>query len=313
MGRPTLVTGAAGFAGSHLLDLLSRQGAEIVAWSRPGGAPPRAVKGVTWRDVDVRDRERVRAEIRDVMPARVYHCAGAAHVGEAWDFVTRALESNVRATHDLVEALRAAAPDARMLIPSSGLVYAPSSEAVREDHPRVPGSPYGLSKLAQEMTANDNSGGPQVFVARPFNHIGPRQNPSFSSASFARRIAQIEAGVESPDVSVGNLDPIRDIADVRDTVRAYTLILERGQPGRAYNVCTGRGTSVRAVLEGLLSRARVPIRIVTDPSRYRTNDLPHVVGDPARIGQELDWKPEIPLEQTLDDLLAYWRAQVGRA
>jgi GDP-4-dehydro-6-deoxy-D-mannose reductase len=312
MSRPTLVTGGTGFAGSHLLDLLSLQGADIVAWARPGGARPRVVRGVEWDDVDVRDREQVRAAIRTIKPLRVYHCAGAAHVGESWDQVTHALESNVRGTHDLIEALRGEAPDARVLIPSSGLVYAPSAHAVHEDHPRVPASPYGLSKLAQEMTAGDNHGGPQVFVARPFNHIGPRQSPAFSSASFARRIAQIEAGVGPREVSVGNLEPVRDIADVRDTVRAYTMILERGQAGRAYNVCTGRGTSVRAVLEGLLARARVDITIVTDPSRYRTNDLAHAVGDPARIRQEIGWTPEIPLERTLDELLEYWRDQVAR-
>lgn len=313
MARPALVTGGAGFAGGHLVDLLSQRGADVVAWTRPGGARPRAVRGVEWADVDMRDRDGVRAAIRRIQPSTVYHCAGAAHVGEAWDRVMHALESNVRGTHDLIEALREEVPDAKVLIPSSGLVYAPSAHAVHEDHPRVPGSPYGLSKLAQEMTASGNDQGPLVFIARPFNHIGPRQHPSFSSASFARRIAEIEAGRAPREVSVGNLEPVRDVGDVRDTVRAYTMILERGQPGRPYNVCTGRGITVRALLDALLTRARVDISIATDPSRYRANDLSHVVGDPARIQQEIGWTADIPLERTLDDLLEYWRDQVARA
>lgn len=307
MSRPTLVTGAAGFAGSHLLDLLVARGERIVAWYRPGGAEPRVVPGVTWQGVNLLDPMAVRDAIRAMTPLRVYHCAGAAHVGEAWGSITRTLEVNALGTHHIVEALRDSAPDARMLNVSSGLVYAASGEPLAEDHPVRPGSPYALTKLAQELVGNGNGGMPAVYVARPFNHVGPRQNPSFSSAGFARRIAEIEAGHARPEIPVGNLEALRDLTDVRDTVRAYEAILERGVPDRPYNVCSGRVIAVGDLLSAMLRRARVQIHVVTDPARYRPNDLPVVHGDPSRIREELGWIASIPLEQTIDDLLDFWR------
>jgi GDP-4-dehydro-6-deoxy-D-mannose reductase len=313
MPRPTLVTGAAGFAGSHLLDLLALQGEDTIAWHRPGGSGPRAVDGVRWQAVDLRDQASVRAAIQSLQPGRVYHCAGAAHVGEAWDSVTRSLGMNVLGTHHLVEAVRDAVPDARVLNISSALVYAPSSHPLAEHHPLRPASPYGLTKLAQELVGEGNAGRPPVCVSRPFNHFGPRQDPSFATSGFARRIAEIEAGRAAPEIPVGNLDPLRDVTDVRDTVRAYQLILERGVPGRAYNVCRGQVIAVRELLALMLMRARVPIRIVQDPSRYRPNDLPIVHGDPTRIREELGWTPVIPLEQTIDELLDFWRERARSA
>src|SRR6187200_2336516 len=192
--RPTLVTGAAGFAGSHLLDLLAGQGVDVVAWHRPGGTTARAMDGVRWQAVELLEKTSVREAIRSIRPSRVYHCAGAAHVGQAWDRTTTTLSVNVLGTHHLVEALRAAAPDARVLIPSSALVYGPSAEPLNENHPLMPGSPYGLSKLAQELVGYGNVDGPQVCLARPFNHFGPRQDPSFVASGFAKRIADAEAG-----------------------------------------------------------------------------------------------------------------------
>jgi GDP-4-dehydro-6-deoxy-D-mannose reductase len=311
MPRPTLVTGAAGFAGSHLLDLLTSLGTEVVAWYRPRGAIPAAVAGVRWQPVELLDRTAVRSALGSVAPARVFHCAGAAHVGHAWDRAADTLAANVLSTHHIIEALRDALPDAEMLLPSSALVYAPSTRALREDDPLGPSSPYGVSKLAQEMLGSGNSRGPRVWVARPFNHFGPRQDPAFVTSGFARQIAEIEAGRKTPEIAVGNLETRRDLTDVRDTVRAYLAILDRGLPQRPYNVCSGRGLVVRDLLEALLAKARVPIRVVTDPARYRPNDSPIVLGDPGRIRDELGWQATVPAEQTLDDLLAFWRARTG--
>jgi GDP-4-dehydro-6-deoxy-D-mannose reductase len=180
---------------------------------------------------------------------------------------------------------------------------------LREDHPLVPASPYALSKLAQELAGCGDPGGPDVLIARAFNHFGPRQDPWFVASGFARRIADIEAGRWAPEIAVGNLDSRRDLTDVRDTVRAYRLILERGTPGRPYNVCSGQAMAVRELLEMLLARAKVPIRITVDPARYRPNDMPLLVGDPGRIRDELGWTPRISLEQAVDDLLEFWRSQ----
>jgi GDP-4-dehydro-6-deoxy-D-mannose reductase len=312
MTRPTLVTGGAGFAGGHLLDLLVSRGHEVVAWRRPNG-PPRSLAGVRWEVVDLLDRPAVSIAVARTRPAAVYHCAGAPHVGRSWETAEATLAVNVLGTHHLVESLREHAPHARVLVPSSALVYRQLGTPLSEDHPLEPASPYALSKLAQELVGTENGDSPRVCIARAFNHTGPRQDPSFAVSGFAHQIADIEAGLSAPVIAVGNLDAKRDLTDVRDTVRAYRLILERGTPGRPYNVCSGRAIAVGALLDMLLVRARVPIRVAPDPSRFRPNDLPLVVGDPSRIREELGWEPEIPLDRTLDDLLGYWRANVQPA
>jgi GDP-4-dehydro-6-deoxy-D-mannose reductase len=312
----TLITGAAGFAGSHLLDLLAtdttQAGAGLVAWRRPharfDGVAPTFSGRLRWEEVDILDRAAVRAAIARLRPSRVYHCAGAAHVGRAWDRVETTFATNVRGTHHLLDALTRAGIEARVFIPSSALVYAQAGRALTEDDSLTPSSPYGLSKLAQEMLARHADAGLTVTLARAFNHLGPRQDPLFAAAGFARRIADIERGLWEAEISVGNLDARRDLTDVRDTVRAYRLILERGAPGEVFNVCSGHAVPIRQVLEMLIARATVPVRIRVDPSRYRPNDTPLLLGDPARIRQRLGWSPRMTLDRTLDDLLEYWRA-----
>jgi GDP-4-dehydro-6-deoxy-D-mannose reductase len=307
MSSPILVTGAAGFAGSHVVDRLVAGGADVVAWHRPGGSAPRDAPRTRWEAVDMLDRDAVHAAVARLRPDTVYHCAGAAHVGRAWDSTEPTLAANVRGTHHLLHALEHASLAPRVLVPSSALVYAAADEALTEAHPLLPASPYGLSKLAQEMLACRTNGRLMVTVARAFNHIGPRQDPFFVASGFARRIADIERGRWQPEISVGNLDARRDLTDVRDTVRAYALILERGVPGRPYNVCSGRAITIRHLLDLLLARARVPVAVKVDPSRYRPNDTPLLLGDPSRLRNELGWTPQIAIEQTLDDLLEYWR------
>jgi GDP-4-dehydro-6-deoxy-D-mannose reductase len=309
MSSEILVTGAAGFAGSHLVDRLVGDGADVVAWQRPGGAPVRKISRTRWEAVDLLDADAVAAAIARLRPSAVYHCAGAAHVGQSWDSTEPTFAINVRGTHHLLQALERQGTGARVLVPSSAMVYASANEALTEEHPLVPGSPYGLSKLAQEMLARRTNGVLGVAIARSFNHVGPRQDPQFVASGFARRIADIEKGRCEPEIFVGNLDTRRDLTDVRDTVRAYTLILERGTPGRPYNVCSGRAIAMRHLLDLLLARARVPVEVKVDPSRYRPNDTPLLVGDPSRVHDDLGWTAEIPLEQTLDDLLEYWRTR----
>ena len=307
MSSEILVTGAAGFAGSHLIDRLVGDGADVVAWHRPGGAPARAIPRARWEAVDLLDADAVASAMARLRPSAVYHCAGAAHVGRSWDLIEPTLAINVRGTHHLLQALERAGAGARVLVPSSATVYASANEALTEDHPLIPGSPYGLSKLAQEMLARRTNGVLGAAIARSFNHVGPRQDPQYAASGFARRIADIEKGRCAPEVLVGNLDARRDLTDVRDTVRAYILILERGTAGRPYNVCSGRAITMRHLLDLLLTRARVPIAVKVDPARYRPNDTPLLLGDPSRVHADLGWTAQIPLEQTLDDLLEYWR------
>lgn len=311
MASPVLVTGAAGFAGSHLLELLSEDPRELFAWRRTQAGPPPIRSKATWAAVDLLDRAAVGRAIEELRPSVIYHCAGAPHVGRAWDASASTLEVNARGTHNLLEALRRARVNATILIPSSALVYRPSDSPLKEDDPLVPTGPYGVSKLAQEMLGwHAAADGLDVRIARPFNHIGPRQDPGFAASGFARRIADIESGKgQNREIAVGNLDAHREVIDVRDTARAYRAIVERGRTARPYNVCSGRAIAIRELLERLLSRARVPITVRVDAERLRPNDVPLLVGDPGRARDELGWQTEIPLEHTLDDLLDYWRQQ----
>ena len=308
-----LITGATGFAGRHLLEHLLADDVPVHAWSNARG---RAVdpalasdRRIQWRAVDLLDRASVRSALDGTRPAVIYHCAGFADDHRAWQDPARALRGNVLATHNLLESARALALDARVVVPGSALIYRPSSEAIAEDAPIGPTSPYGVSKLAQEMTA---AASPlPVVLARPFNHAGPRQGPSYVTSAFAKQLAEIEAGLSEPILRVGNLDARRDLTDVRDTVRAYRALAEHGQPHRPYNVCTGRAYRVRELLDILLSLARITVTVEVDSSRLRPSDNPVVRGNPARIIEETGWRPAIPIEQTLADLLAFWRTTVA--
>jgi GDP-4-dehydro-6-deoxy-D-mannose reductase len=306
-----LVTGAAGFAGSHLLDLLAEHHTRVVAWRRPGiGADVQArYPDVEWHELEMLDAQAVRLRVAALAPAFVYHLAGAPHVGNSWRAATDTLAINVLATHHLLEGLRAAGLRSRVLVPSSSYVYRPADHPLRETDPIQSTNPYALSKIATELAAERAArhDGIPVVVARSFNHIGPRQDPSFFASAVAQQIAQIERGHISPVIKVGNVDTQRDFTDVRDTVCAYKALVERGQPGGVYNVCSGRAMVVRRLLNSLVALARVPVTVETDPARFHPGDNPVMVGDPGRLMRELGWAPRVPFEQTLRDLLDYWR------
>lgn len=307
------MTGAAGFAGGHLVDRLLADGAApLVGWYKPGGDPPAALPRLTWEAVDMLDAGGVRRALARARPSAVYHCAGAPHAGQSWQTAAATLEVNVLATHHLFEAVRALGTPVPVLVPGSALVYRPSLSALDEEAAIGPNNPYATSKLAQEQlslhVARDE--GWPVFVTRSFPHIGPRQDPSFAAASFARQVARIEAGLDEPVIHVGNLEAERDLLDVRDVVRAYVALVARGRPGRVYNVCAGRAYRVAEILDRLLALAGVRVGIQQDADRMRPSDTPRVLGDAGRIREEVGWLPEIPLDRTLADLLAYWREQL---
>jgi GDP-4-dehydro-6-deoxy-D-mannose reductase len=315
IGAPALVTGAAGFAGSHLIEALLARGLAVEAWARPDTPPafPPVERGVRWRQVELLDRPSVLAALAELRPAVIFHLAGAAHLGRSWEHVAATLETNVMGTANVLEAERQLGLGAQILVPGSATVYRDSPDPLTENAPLAPASPYALSKLAQEQLAvRAAEDGQHVLVTRSFNHIGPRQAPTFASASFARQIAAIERGGVAPVLRVGNLAPRRDLTDVRDTVRAYMALIEHGRPGMVYNVCSGSAPSMQEVLDGLLARAAVAVTVDTDPTLYRPHDASIVVGDHARLTAGTGWRPAIPLDTTLDDLLAFWRGVAQR-
>lgn len=302
-----LVTGATGFAGSHLVDRLLETHDSVHAWAHTSA--PAANPGVHWHTVDLVDRESVARALADARPQVIYHLAGLPHVAESWTRSRQALQVNAFGTHVLLDAVARLGIDPLVVVVSSALVYRPAAEAMGEDHPLGPADPYGVSKLAQEMSAVDS--GVRTIIARPFNHAGPRQSASFALSSFARQIVDIETGRATPLLHVGNLDARRDITDVRDTVRAYERLAASGQPGRPYNVCRGTAYRVGDLLEQLLGLAQVRVEVTQDPERMRPSDNPLVLGNPARVTGDTGWRAEIPMEHTLRDLLEWWRQRSG--
>jgi GDP-4-dehydro-6-deoxy-D-mannose reductase len=308
-----LVTGGTGFAGTHLIDQLLDAGEHVAAWGRPSGRalPADRFGGrVEWLAVDVTDREAVARALDRAAPSTVYHCAGIAAVQSAWADAARALRVNAYGTHVLLSELQRAGSRIPVLVTGSALVYRPSLEPLGEDSPIAPPNPYAVSKLAQELVAATTPG-PHVVIARPFNHAGPGQSDDFVTSSFARQIAEAEAGLRDPVLRVGNLDARRDITDVRDTVRAYRLLTATGRARTPYNVCRGVAYRIADLLDLLLARARTRITIEHDPDRLRPSDNPVVLGNADRLRLETGWVPRIAIEQTLDDLLHFWRGVVS--
>ena len=309
MPGPPLVTGATGFAGSHLVDQLLEENPHVAAWGHAGGRgvpDERRQDRIQWTSVDLLDLDDVTRALTAIRPAAIFHCAGIADVHSASRASTAALRINALGTHNLLEAVRRCQFDVPVLVTGSALVYRSAAEAIDETGAIAPSTPYGVSKLAQEMAAARASWCP-VFLVRAFNHAGPRQADAFVTSSFARQIAEIETGQREPVLHVGNLEAKRDITDVRDTVRAYRLLLHRGTPGQPYNMCSGRAYRIADLLDILLSQAQAKISVETDPERLRPSDTPIVLGSYARLERDTGWRPQIPIEQTLSNLLDYWR------
>jgi GDP-4-dehydro-6-deoxy-D-mannose reductase len=313
-----LVTGAGGFVGGHLLDHLraAQPEAEIHGVVLPGGAASwRAPAGVHVLGADLDDPADAAAAVERARPDGIVHLAGQSSVHRSWADPAGTLRTNVLGIVHVLDAVRGAGLRPAVLVVGSADEYGPvpaSSPPLVEGTPLRPTSPYAVSKVAQAALAllYGPAGGMRVVVTRTFPHTGPGRGEAFAESSFARQIAEIEAGLREPVVEVGNLDAVRDFADVRDVVRAYALLLERGRAGEAYNVCSGRGRRIGDVLARLLAATEVPIEVHVDPSRLRPADVPVLVGDNAKLVVATGWQPRIPFDETLRDLLDDWRARV---
>lgn len=323
MKNPTrlraLVTGAAGFAGTHLAELLLADG-DLEVWGMVHNSPVPtlpSLHGLQSVQGDSNDPERVRAVLADLRPNFIYHLAGQSNVGGSWDSAWQTFELNIRGQLNILQAMVQLDLSARVLVVGSnneyGLVKA-EDLPIDEDTPLQPDTPYGVSKVAQDLL------GLQFYLShhlsavrvRCFNYIGPRQNDRFVTAAFARQIAEIEAGVAEPVLRVGNLSSERDFTDVRDMVRALRLALERCAPGEVYNIGSGRSVSIQHLLDILLRHARRPIRVEPDPALMRPSDVARSVADAGKFRQATGWQPRISIEQSLQDILDYWRMRVGQ-
>jgi GDP-4-dehydro-6-deoxy-D-mannose reductase len=283
MPRRVLVTGPEGFVGRHLRIEL---GDAFVPF---GG--------------DVLEAEALAGAMRETSPDAVVHLAAVSSVGASWDDIAKVWQTNVLGTVNVIEAARAQAPAARVLFASSGDVYGHASRIpTPEDEPVGPVSPYGASKAAAELACRQASGELDVVVARSFPHIGPGQDERFAVGSWAAQVARLRregGGV----LRVGSLDVERDLTDVRDVCRAYRLLLDPATPAGTYNVATGRPVPLRLVVEGLIELAGVHIAVEQDEARLRPVEVPVLAGDPSKLREATGWRPEIPLERSLEDAL----------
>lgn len=317
--RKVLITGVTGFAGSHLVDyLLTRNDCEIHGiwrWrSRTENIEHLKPGQITLHECDLRDATSTFDVIERVKPDWIFHLAAQSFVPTSWVAPTESLTTNILAQVNIFEAVRRLGLKTRIQLACSseeyGMVY-PDETPIKETNPLRPLSPYAVSKVGQDML------GYQYWMSwkvdsvrtRGFNHEGPRRGPVFVASDFAKQIADIEKGRKAPVLHVGNLEAKRDFTDVRDMVRAYVLALEKCEPGEVYNICRGQCWTIRETLDMLLAHTTTKIEVKQDPARLRPSDVQILLGDNSKFVKQTGWQPTIPFEQTLRDMLEYWRAR----
>jgi GDP-4-dehydro-6-deoxy-D-mannose reductase len=279
---------------------------------------PRQRPGMRAIRADLRDAARCENVLREVRPQRIYHLAAVSSNVAAMDDPQSAYSVNFSGTLALLSAWRRVEMDCRFLLVSTSEVHGTSPEygperemPLHENAALGPTTPYAASKAASEMAGLQFflTWGLPIVVARPFSHTGPGQTDRFVCSSFARQIAEAQSQTRA-QISVGNLDLRRDFSDVRDVVRGYHLLLEHGQPGQPYFLCSGQAVSLAGILQTLMDCFPNPVEVTVDPRRLRANETPAIWGDYSKVHQATGWSPEIPLEKTLQDLAQYWAAEI---
>ena len=311
-----LVTGAAGFVGRHLTTHLLSQGHELGGLVHPmDGGPGSLGPRVEVFPLDILDEAALGASLLDFAPDAVFHLAAFSNPEGSWKEARRTLETNIIGAHNLLWAAMESGSRPRVLLVGSAQQYGDvpaEAQPISEEREQRPLTPYAVSKTSQELLGRRSVWSDElpVYITRSFNHTGPGQADGYVSSSFARQVAEVERGTREPLIRVGNLGARRDFTDVRDVAAAYCAIVERGQPGRPYNVCRGEAVSIREVLDELVRLSRVPVQVVVDPERYHALDARLMVGDPTRLKTETGWSPRYSLHETLRDLLDDWRTRL---
>ena len=310
-----LITGIAGFVGSHLAELLLKKGDEVfgICLACESLENIREIKkDLHLTNCDITDFDQLSKVIRRINPDEIYHLAALSSVGKSFAHPKDTIEANVSGTLYLLEILRNRRKEVRILIVGSSDMYGvvkPKDIPITEEKSLLPVSPYGTSKAMCDLLAYQyfKSYGVQTIRVRAFNHTGPRQGMGFVVPDFASQIAKIEAGILPPVMKVGNLSSKRDISDVRDIVKGYQLLMKKGKAGEAYNICSGKAYSIKNVLKVLISLSKKKIRVGVDEKKNRPAEIPVLVGDNSKIKRTTGWKPEISIEKTLEDTLNFWR------
>ncbi len=314
-----LITGITGFAGSHLAEYcLGRGDAEVFGtarWRSRMDNVEGIVDDVVLLDCDLKDSVAVRHCLSEVRPDYIFHLAAQSFVPTSWKAPVETMTTNVVGQINIFEAMRELKLESRVQLACSseeyGMVYE-DEIPIKETNPLRPLSPYGVSKVAQDLLGYQyhQSYGLHTVRTRGFNHTGPRRGDVFVSSNFSRQIAMVEKGKQEPVLRVGNLEARRDFTDVRDMIRGYWAALEKGEPGEVYNIGSGTDVTIRHMLDILLGFSEIEIEVRQDPERMRPSDVEVLRADNSKFRRLTGWKPEIPLEKTLEDLLDYWRERV---
>src|SRR3989338_8076999 len=311
-----LITGITGFVGSHLAEhlLADHDVYGTIRWRSRLDNINHIKDRVKLIETDIRDSYSIEKAIKTVEPDAIFHLAAQSFVHTSFHAPQETLSTNITGTVNLLEAVRSCGGSPVIQIAGSSEEYGlvmPDEVPIKETNPLRPLSPYGVSKVAEDMLAYQyhKSYGLKTVITRAFNHEGPRRGEVFSTSNFAKQIAEIEKGKE-PVIHVGNLNASRDFTDVRDVVRAYVIATEKCDYGEAYNICSGRAWKISEMLKLLLSMSTKKIEIREDPARMRPSDVEILLGDFSKFHKKTGWKPEIPFDKTMKDLLDYWRKLV---
>jgi GDP-4-dehydro-6-deoxy-D-mannose reductase len=315
-----LITGYTGFAGSHLADYILKNHPDVEVFgikrwrSRTENVEHLAGK-VKVLHCDLRDAVSVHNVLKEVKPDRIFHLAAQSFVPTSWEAPSDTVTTNVISQINIFEAVRELKLQPRIQLACSSEEYGMVAEnevPIKETNPLRPLSPYAVSKVTQDYLGYQYYKSYGIFIVRTrgFNHTGPRRGDVFVTSNFAKQIADIEKGNKPPVIYVGNLEAKRDFTDVRDIVRAYWLSLEKGEAGEVYNLSSNSTHSIQSMLDKLLSFSTIKIEVKQDPSRMRPSDVMILWGDNSKFVKQTGWKPEIPFEKTMKDLLDYWRERV---
>ena len=308
-----LVIGAAGFVGKYLMDEMRADGMEVSATKLPHEKLD--YTDATVYDLDIMDREAIVALLFETRPDYIFHLAAQSSVGLAWKNPGLTVDVNIKGSINVMDAIRELFYKPRVLLIGSGEEYGhilPGETPITEENALRPGNIYAATKACQNMIGNIYSKAydMELMMVRAFNHIGPGQAPMFVVSDFCKQVAEIEKGVREPVMKVGNLAARRDFTDVRDVVKAYVKLIHAGRSGETYNVGSGNAQEIRAVLDLIISKSTADISVEIDSNKLRPVDVPIIEADITRLNRLTGWLPQIPLEQTIQETLDYWRMHI---